>query len=254
MKLEVLLSVMNLNENDLDKMNITSKATIINQCGKEDYKEYINYKIYSYDEKGLSNSRNRGLEHITEDIIVLCDNDMVYNKDYENIIISEFKKNKDADIIIFNINRIGKTIKTNKKERRLHLPDVLNCTSCRIAFKRKSIQRANIRFNMDFGAGAKYSNGEDILFLADALNKKLKIYSSTKNIGTVYHTNSTWFKGYDEKFFYDKGALYTAISKEHRRFLILQYLLRHRELYDNINFKIAFKIAFKGSKDYLKKA
>lgn len=31
MKLEVLLSVMNLNKKNLDKMNITSKCTVINQ-------------------------------------------------------------------------------------------------------------------------------------------------------------------------------------------------------------------------------
>ena len=35
MKLEVLLSVMNLDIKDLDKMNITSKCTVINQCGKK---------------------------------------------------------------------------------------------------------------------------------------------------------------------------------------------------------------------------
>ena len=61
MKLEVLLSVMNLNKKDLDKMNITSKCTVINQCGKNKQEKYKNFNIYSYDEIGTSNSRNRGL-------------------------------------------------------------------------------------------------------------------------------------------------------------------------------------------------
>ena len=64
MKIEVLLSIMNLNKKNLDKMNIKSKCTVINQCGKEDYSEYENFNIYSYDEIGLSNSRNRGLEKV----------------------------------------------------------------------------------------------------------------------------------------------------------------------------------------------
>ena len=84
MKLEVLLSVMNLNIKDLDKMNITTKCTVINQSKIEGFKKYKNFNIYSYKEKGLANSRNRGLEHITEDIAILCDDDVVYNNEYEH--------------------------------------------------------------------------------------------------------------------------------------------------------------------------
>ena len=49
MKLEVMLSIMNLKKEDLDKMNITSKCTVINQCDKEEYEEcdYTEeYKIF----------------------------------------------------------------------------------------------------------------------------------------------------------------------------------------------------------------
>ena len=70
MKVEVVLSVMNLKKRDLDKMNITSGCIVINQCGKESFERYKNYDIYSYNEKGVSNSRNRGLEKICEDIIL----------------------------------------------------------------------------------------------------------------------------------------------------------------------------------------
>jgi glycosyltransferase involved in cell wall biosynthesis len=249
MKLEVLLSVMNLDKKFLSKMNITSKCTVINQCGKNDFSVYKNFNIYSSKDIGLSNSRNLGLTKLTEDIIVLCDDDVVYNSDYEKMIISEFEKNESADIIIFNIDSPNRKIKLNKKSKRLHLFNILSFSSCRIAFRRKSI--GNITFNNLFGAGAKYSSGEDTLFLVDSLNNGLKIYSSTKNIGVVNHNASTWFKGYDEKYFYDKGALFTAINKRHRRFLILQYLLRHRELFTNIKFFKAWKIMREGSKRYL---
>lgn len=83
MNLEVLLSVMNLKKEDLNKINITSKCTVINQCGKNYKEKYKNFNIYSYNEKGLSNSRNRGLENVTEDIILICDDDIVYNDEYE---------------------------------------------------------------------------------------------------------------------------------------------------------------------------
>ena len=251
MKLEVLLSMMNLKKENLDKMNITSSCTVINQCEKNNFEEYKNFKIYSYNEKGLSNSRNRGLEHIKEDIVLLCDDDMIYNKDYEINVIKAFEENSKADIIIFNINSPNRKTRLNQRNKRLHIFNSLRYTSCRIAFRKDSVFKKNIRFNNLFGAGAKYSNGEDALFLVECLRKKLKIYSNIQNIGTVAQTSSTWFKGYNEKFFFDKGALFTAISEPFRRVLFIQYLLRHKELLTNYKFIEAYKIMLEGSRDYI---
>jgi glycosyltransferase involved in cell wall biosynthesis len=249
MKLEVMLSVMNLQKKDLDKMNITSKCTVINQCKKNNFEQYKNFNIYSYNEVGAANSRNRGLEHITEDIIVICDDDVIYTDTYEKDILDEFKKNPKADIIIFNIDSPNRKIRINKKNKRLHFYNILSYSAQRIAFRKNSIK--NIKFNVLFGGGAKYSSGEDTLFLVDALKDNLKIYLSTKNIGIVNHETSTWFKGYTEKYFYDKGALFTAISKKYRKILCLQYLLRHKEALTNYKLKEAYKIMKKGSNDYL---
>ena len=250
MGLEVLLSVMNLKEKDLDKMNITSKCTVINQCKKEENKMYKNFNIYSYKEIGLAKSRNRGLDHITEDIILLCDDDVIYNKDYEKIVLNAFKENKKADMIIFNIDNLSRKKRIIKKNKRLHLYNSLNYGSCNIAFRRKSIK--NIRFNELFGANAKYSCGEDSLFITDCFKNKLKIYSNKNYIGKILGNESTWFHGYNEKFFFDKGALFTAINKTFRHFLLLQYLVRHKEILTNYNLIQAYKIMLKGSKSYLK--
>jgi glycosyltransferase involved in cell wall biosynthesis len=252
MKLEVLLSAMNLNKKDLDKMNITSKSTVINQCGKENFEKYKNFNIYSYDEIGTSNSRNRGLEHITEDIILLCDDDVVYNKDYEKIVLEEFKKNPKADVIIFNFNVKNRKKRIIKKRKKLHIYNSLNYATYNIAFKKNSILNNNIKFNTMFGPGAKYNNGEDSLFIRNLHKNKLKVYSSSEYLGTVYNEKSTWFKGYNEKFFFNKGALFTAINPKIRHILILQYLIRHKETLINLKFRKALKIMLQGSKDFLK--
>ena len=252
MKLEVLLSIMNLDKNKLNKMGITTNTVVINQCNETGYEEFENFRIYSYNEKGLSNSRNRGLENAKGDIILLCDDDVIYDKDYEKIILNEFEKNPKADIIVFNIESPNRNIKENSRNKRIRIYNALRYTSARIAFKMQSIKNANIKFNTTFGAGAKYSHGEDTLFLVDALRNKLKIYSSKKYIGTVHQKESTWFKGHDEKFFYDKGAIFTAVNKRIRKILIIQYLLRHKEVLDKIKFREALKIMLKGSNDYLK--
>lgn len=251
MKLEVMLSVMNLKKEDLDKMHITSKCTVINQCEINDFEKYENFDIYSYNELGNSNSRNRGLEHITEDIILLCDDDAVYDDNYENVILSEFKNNPKADVIIFNMYSPNRKKRVIKKRKRLHIWNSLNYASYNIAFRRKSIIDKNIKFNTNFGPNAKYSNGTDTMFIVDFYRNKLRVYSCPENLGVVYNKSSTWFNGYDEKYFFNKGALFTAVNMRFRHILILQYLLRHKDVLVNIDFCKAFKIMLKGSKDYI---
>lgn len=251
MKLQVLLSVLDLKIEDLIKMNIKSDCVVINQCKENSFYEYKNFKIYSYCELGTSNSRNRGLELIDGDIILLCDDDVIYNNDYVDNVLHEFKKNEKADIIVFNIDSQNRNIKQNKKSKKLHFFNIQKYGSYRIAFKRKSIENANIKFNTLFGPNAKYSCGEDTLFLVDAMKKGLKIYSSKVNIGTVFQYSSTWFNGYNEKFFIDKGALFTAINKRFRVLLILQYLIRHMNIVKECKFLDAFKYMLKGSNCYI---
>ena len=251
MNLEVMLSVMNLKKEDLDKMNITSDCTVINQCGKDGFEKYKNFNIYSYNELGAANSRNRGLEHITGDVVLICDDDVIYNKDYEKNVIEEFEKNPKADIIVFNMENPYRKKRVNKKTKRLHIYNSLNYAAYNVAFRREKV--GNIKMNTSFGPGAKYkSGGDDTLFIVDCLKQKLKIYSSPKFLGKISSNESTWFKGYNEKYFFDKGALFTAISKGYRIPLILQYLIRHKDVLNEFSFLKAFKIMINGSNDYIK--
>ena len=64
--------------------------------------------------------------------------------------------------------------------------------------------------NTLFGSGAMYSCGEDTLFLKELIEKGLKLYKSPIRIASVDMSDSTWFKGYNEKYFKDKGALIEA--------------------------------------------
>ena len=249
MKLEVILSVMNLDKKELNKMNITSKCIVINQTNKEGHTKYKNFDIYSYKDKGVSVSRNHGIEQAKEDILLFCDDDLVYKDGYEKIVLDEFKKNKDADVIMFNVVNKVRNKKLHTKNKRLHLFNSLKYATYNIAIRRKSIGK--IRFNTDFGPGAKYSNGSDTMFIIDVLKNKLKIYSCPIVIGEVYAKESTWFNGYNEKYFYCKGVLFTAINKRFRHVLMLQYLVRHNNVLTEYKFKEAYRIMLKGSKEYL---
>lgn len=250
MKLQVLLSIMNLDKKDLKKMNITSDCIVINQCRYNSYEEFENFKIYSYNEKGLSKSRNKALEISDGDILLLCDDDVTYNKDYETIIKDEFEKNKDADIIVFNLESPNRKIRYDKKDKRVYFHNCLRYGTYRVAMKKKSI--ADIRFNEKFGAGAKYCNGEEGLFLYDCLKRKLKIYASSKFIGKVEQSNSTWFDGYNHRYFFDRGALYCAISKHFYLIIGIYCLLRNKTTYKKVGFLNAVKYIIEGKIAYVK--
>ena len=252
MKLEVLLSVMNLKKEELNNMNIATDCIVINQCKVNNYEKYKNFKIYSYNEVGISNSRNKALEHAKGDIILFCDDDVVYYKDYEKKIINEFKNNKDADAIMFYFDSPNRYQKMNKKNKRLYLYNSLKYGTINIAIKKEVIEKYNIRFNSLFGSKEHFNSGEDTLFIVDLLRNKIKIYSSIVILGKVNNESSTWFKGFNEKYFFDKGAIFCAINKKLRHLLFLQYLIRHKEVLNDIGFIKAYKQMCLGSKEYIK--
>lgn len=209
MKIEVLLSCMNQKDFSItEKMNLTTDILIVNQCNRDKYEERIvngkKQRMISTVQRGLSKSRNELLLNMNNDIGLICDDDVIYERDYEKKVLKAFSEFKDADIIIFNITSIGRKVREIKKRGKVS--KYRNYSSVRIAFKKESLYKKNIWFNINFGTGSIYSMGEEALLLAEAKRKGLKIYQTTENILTVDSTESSWFKGYNEKLFYDKGA------------------------------------------------
>ncbi|MCE5286201.1 MAG: glycosyltransferase family 2 protein [Pelosinus sp.] len=238
MNIEVLVSTMHQNDLSLiKKMNLQTNAIIINQCNRNSYLEKsINnrqYKMYSFSERGVGKSRNNALMRSTADICVMADDDVVYLDNYEAIIKDAFIRMPNADVIMFNVpsyNKERDTI-TIEKTQRVRYHNCLKYGTFNMAFKRESILKANIFFSLLFGGGAVYSAGEDSLFIMDCLKKGLIIYADTHKIADVYHETSTWFTGFNDKYFLDKGAFFAAVSSPWCLLLILQFAIRRHKLY-----------------------
>lgn len=212
MKIEVLLSCMNQKDFSVtEKMNLTTDILIVNQTKKNGYVERIigknKQRMISNTQKGLSKSRNELLLNMNGDIGILCDDDVEYEKNYEEIILKAFNELEEADIIVFNIKRINSKIINRKMMTKIRrAPRYRNYSSVQLAFRKTSFYKNNLFFNIQFGTGSSYSSGEEALILREANRKKLKIYEYPAIIATVDDSNSSWFIGYDEKFFFDKGA------------------------------------------------
>ena len=172
--------------------------------------------------------------------LLFSDDDLVYEKDYKDIIEESYKKYKKADIICFHVeskNRKIKKLKTGK----IGLFRIMKISSFQISIKKDSIK--NIRFDENFGAGKIYDRGEETIFLRDCLKAGLKIIFVNKKIGSVEQKESTWFKGFTKDYLYKKGKVLKRIYPKIYSFIILQFAIRKYCLYkNNVGFCEAIKV------------
>lgn len=257
--IQVLITTMNLTNpvELIEKMNIQGSAMIGNQTNynsvEKVYYNNICFDIYSFNERGVGLNRNNLLMRSQADYCLFGDDDLVYVDNYEELVLHYFNKYSDADIIIFNLEEETKSRYIIKKDFRVNFFNYMRFGAARIAIKRKSVLLNGIFFNQCFGGGTEHSNGEDTLFLTECLKKGLRIYAVSNTIAKLVETReSTWFKGYNEKYLMDKGLLYNQISKRHYRFLCFQDAIRHSNLYDNKSIIYNYKTMIQGVKKYVK--
>ncbi|MCR5108916.1 MAG: glycosyltransferase family 2 protein [Lachnospiraceae bacterium] len=259
MSFEVLLSAMHLkDETYVDSLNIVSDTVVINQCDTESFsdieresKEGNIHKVrfICSKKRGLSISRNMAVLNSNADICILCDNDVEYVRGYETVIKRAYERHPDADLIVFFIKRKERGKPLSDRDMRMNYYTVSKIFSPEISFKRESIR--GISFNENFGAGAKYILGEENIFLYDCLKAKKKIYYVPEKIAELREEESTWFEGYNERFFISRGANFTAMSRPFAFLFILQFAIRKRKLYiDTMPFMKAVSLMLKGKKEY----
>ena len=259
-KVQILLSIMNEKKPDkyLKKMNIKGNYVVINQITNDKInKTNIDNKyskIISVNEKGLSKSRNLAIDNSDCAIGLLSDDDMYYVDDYQSIIVNDYKKYKDADIIAFVVEHENKKYEKKVfKEGRLSFIKSLRISSVQISFRINSIKEKNIKFDENFGSGSKYYMGEENIFMYDCLKKHLKIYYIPKKIGILKEINeSKWFKGYTRDFFEVKGIVFYRMSRLLYIPLILQFAIRKRNNFKKIGILKSIKYMFDGIKKYKK--
>jgi glycosyltransferase involved in cell wall biosynthesis len=259
MKLEVLVAAVDENVYTLaEHMNISTQAVICNQCHEVSYKEFERkgrlIRSWSFDERGVGLNRNNALMRADADLVLFGDEDLIYDDDYEERILREFDKNPTADVLMFNVTAVeSRQTYENTRHKRVRWYNYGRYPTYAMCAKLESLRKANLWFSLLFGGGAKYSNGEDTLFIHDCLQKGLKIYAVPVTIG---HENarednsSTWFHGYTDKFFYDRGVLYHYLYGAMEKPFALRFLIAHRDkMCRDIPVKEAYALMKKGMRE-----
>ncbi len=219
-----------------EKMNIQSDAVIVNQCDKDDSTEfeYVNnkdevYKIKVLDrnERGVGLSRNLALDNADHEFLQFADEDIVFDDGYVSAVEQEFDRHPEADMLMFNVKAApGRETYHNTDFARVTWKNYGRYPAYAIAARTAVIRKAGVRFSTLFGGGAKYSNGEDSLFLHDCLKSGIKIYRTSVSIGHEESERpSTWFTGFNDKFFFDRGVLYHFLYGKLAVIMSLRFLL-----------------------------
>lgn len=256
MSMEIIVATMHQKKfSKLTEMNIRSDVVFANQSDETSYCEhqfpYGTAKMISTETVGVGKNRNMGLMYASGDYILFADDDTFFYNECPNIVRNAFKECPDADGIIFNLDSNFIHRKENNKIKRVRLYNSFAYGTARLAVRRSSILKKNILFSLNFGGGTRYSSGEDTLFIVDMLRSGLKLYTYPVSIGITDDTSSTWFDGYTEKYFYDMGALYYAISKSFCKMLCLQYLIRHKSYKEGgLSFTRAYRLMKQGMRGY----
>lgn len=193
----------------VNNMNITAPAIITNQCGRYQIIQNGNTVMVCTPTRGVGINRNIGINLTDAEYAFIVDDDMVFYDNAMDILNKAIETHPDADVIIFGFDYVKDTEfirKRMQKSERIKLYNCLNYGICCALIRVSSIRQKNISFTSLFGGGCLYGSGEDSLFYLECVRKKLNVYTCADSVGMNLYRESTWFKGYNDRFFYDKGA------------------------------------------------
>lgn len=254
MKLDILMSCMHQSDDTLiHASRITGNAVVINQCGREEAAEYATengrVQMYSTTQRGLTRSRNMAIAKSDADICLLCDDDEEFVQGYEAAILGAYEKLPQADVIIFKM--VNRPPSFPDQVMELRFPKTLKVSSWQISFRRESLLRTGVRFDELMGAGTGNGAEEELKFLTDCRRAGLRIFYVPTEIASVRQTESTWFQGFTEQFFMDRGATTRYILGPALAALYgVYYVMKKRPMYaGQITPGNALKATFRGIKE-----
>lgn len=259
MKLEVLLATMDQTDDSvLDAVGLHSDVLVCNQ--NKDQTAYRAYekngcqvRWYDFQERGVGLNRNNALLRATGDICLLADDDVLFEPEYEKIILDAFEKNPKADIILFNIySADGKKRSDATKNIRVRKGNSGRYGAVRMAFRRMSVIKNAISFNQLFGGGCMFSAGEDVIFLRTCIEKGLHVIAVPDCILRLTNQRpSTWYHGHDQKFYEDFGCgYYCHFGRWAGLATFVQLIRRRKKMLGDYPLWQAWKYARMGIKKY----
>ena len=182
-------------------------------------------RVINIDEKGLSKSRNLAIKNASKEICLIADDDVVYLPNFHKKIIKAFNQNREASIITFNHQRIGKEFPQNisRKVYSHSKKTIENVCSIEIAFKLKDIEASRVCFDENFGLGSYFETAEEYLFLCDAIKARIRVFFYPAIIASHPLITSGDDQGGD-RILFARGALFCKTKEDLAYVWLLKYV------------------------------
>ena len=258
--LEILIATVNRDSLDFlkamfSKVNLQDYTIlIVNQTTKEKLLKSDNPKlrIINSFEKGLSKSRNLAIENAIAPICLLADDDVVFIPGFEEKIRKAHSKHK-AEIITFQTETTeGNLYWKYPKKSTVHTDFITRKTlSIEITFKREGLK--TLRFNEDFGLGAKFEDAENYIFLSEAKKRGLGMFFVPETL-SVHPPISSSDEVESDRLLYAKSAVssYKYGKKAYLWVLKFVFFLFRKKYISASEIKHKLNVGFGAIKDYQK--
>ncbi len=216
---------MDPNPNSFKDLGFSRLIISQNSIGKTINSEQ--FQFLSFNEKGLSKSRNRAIENSTAKYGLIADDDVKFCEGFKKKIENGFNLYPDADILTFKIlTPDARPYKNYRSSAFKHSrSSIFKVSSVEIVVRLDKINWAGLRFDERFGLGAEFKSGEETIFLNDALDAGLNLYYIPQYL--VIHPKESSGKILDINYFQSKGALVKRLYQKSIYFpLGLVFLLK----------------------------
>jgi glycosyltransferase involved in cell wall biosynthesis len=188
MKLSILISTIDDGINNISSILLQERGDVeyivshqytdLIYCDIPDALIRSDVQVSQISGKGLSRSRNNAIKHATGEIGIIADDDVRYEPEYFDTVIQQYKNNQ-FDVICFKIKTPdGQPVYKSYPKECCRIIDFMDYTpsSIEITFRLNEIKSHEIQFDERFGLGAKFTGGEESIFINDCLYEKLKVY------------------------------------------------------------------------------
>ena len=234
-KLTVLVTTMH--QSDLEiytRMNLQTDAVIGNQAADNwERTETVNgstVKMITTDRRGASLNRNTAMANAdpTAEYVMFSDDDLCFYDGYEQTVLDAFAALPDADAIKFNIRSVS--------DRKISMASITTIHPATrreagpwgvwgLAIRGDVLRKSGLRFDERFGPGTPNYCGEDSIFVQEMFQRHWKVYSHPAVIADIDQSDSSWFEGWNEKYFTVNGMVLS------RMYPLLCYPLALRSAY-----------------------
>lgn len=187
----------------------------LNGCIVPEFLKRDDISIITSRSKGISKSRNIGIQNCNTTYALIADDDVKYTEDGLQDILKIIKTDK-PDFATFKIKTLnGEPVYKDYpiKKIDLNLEPHHNISSIEILINIIKIKFKDIKFDERFGLGAKFIKGEEEIFISDLKNTNFKgIYYPIDLVIHPYESSGK-LKLKESYNYFLKGAVFTRQKK-----------------------------------------